>query len=110
MTRRTDFMRFRALIAGALLAVGAGMALAANPPSASPSEPSHAMREKMAVIHEQMAACLRSTKSLDECRHDMMQRCRNTFGGSYCSRHGGRMGLGMGMGSGMMQSPSPPEQ
>ncbi|MGH8198914.1 MAG: hypothetical protein ACREVO_00870 [Steroidobacteraceae bacterium] len=111
--RRTDLMRLRALITGALLAAGAAAALAANPPSASPIEPNQTTRGKMAVIHEQMAACLRSTKSIYECRREMMRRCRKTLGSSYCSRRGGRMGpgMGMGMGGGMMQSPpSPPEQ
>ncbi len=35
--------------------------------------PTKEMREKMASLHEHMAACLRSAKSVDDCHHEMME-------------------------------------
>jgi hypothetical protein len=63
----------------------------------------HAMtkeqREKMAVAHEKMAACLRSDRALDECHGEMMKTCEGEGG---CPMHGmmgkGHMGK-MGHGS-----------
>lgn len=59
-------------------------------PTASPSqaEPSKEMREKMATLHEQMAACLRSDKSVAECRTEMMKSCRETVGAQGCPMMG----------------------
>ena len=34
--------------------------------------PTKEMREQMASLHEHMAACLRSAKSIDDCHHEMM--------------------------------------
>ena len=36
-------------------------------------EVSKAMREQMASLHEQMAKCLRSDKSVEDCHHEMMK-------------------------------------
>jgi len=67
------------LCAAALLCAGP-VALAADAAKAdAPKADVHRMevsketREKMASVHEQMAACLRSTKSLDDCHHEMMK-------------------------------------
>ena len=58
------------------------LAFAADaPPTAKPAAPAKMehmaptkeMREKMASLHEHMAACLRSAKSVDDCHHDMME-------------------------------------
>jgi len=62
---------------------GFSMAYAADappPPVAKPAAPAkmeHAaptkeMREQMASLHEHMAACLRSSKSVEDCHHEMM--------------------------------------
>ncbi len=115
ITRRTA-----ASIAGAWLIALGGSALAANPPAAS-SAPTKEMREKMATLHEQMAACLRSDKSVTECRTEMRQQCQSMMGNQGCMRmmgSGGMMGMGggrmsggrMGMGGGMRgpMNSSPP--
>jgi hypothetical protein len=49
-------------------------------------------REKMAVLHEQMAACLRSDKSLSECHDAMIRSCQEQLGGDGCF-------IGMGHGT-----------
>jgi hypothetical protein len=65
-------------------------------------------REKLASVHEQMASCLRSDKSLSECRSLMLQGCRSAMGTTGCP---GMMGPGMmgpGMGPGVKKPPEPP--
>jgi hypothetical protein len=37
-------------------------------------------RENMAKSHEQMAACLRSDKTVPECHEEMMNACEKTMG------------------------------
>jgi hypothetical protein len=94
--------RAAASIAGVLLIALGGAASAANPPTvAAPSSPTRAMRQEMAALHEQMAACLRSDKSISECRTEMLKHCQDMMGSRGCTRmmHSGGM---MGMGSGMM--------
>jgi len=63
---------------------------AADPPPASSTAqaPSKETREKMAALHEQMAACLRSEKSIDECRTEMMKSCRDAMGPQGCPMMG----------------------
>jgi len=82
-------------------------AFAADPPAAAPA-PTKEMRERMATLHEQMAACLRSEKSIHECRTEMMNHCQALMGNQGCTRMmgtGGMMGTGRGMGGRMMSSP-----
>ena len=82
-----------------VLLVAAGSAVfAADAPTPAPSK---AMREQMATLHEQMAACLRSEKSMSECRTAMMANCQSMMGGQGCRN---AMGMGLGMGRGMMGS------
>lgn len=87
-------VRVRTAIAALLLLSGAG---AASTRADSPA-PEHALsketREKMAVLHEQMAACLRSEKSLLECRSAMMRSCQEQLGSDGCP-----MILGVGGGT-----------
>jgi hypothetical protein len=100
----------RGALLGALVVV-AGGAFAAT--SAAQAEwPTHAQREKMAQIHEQMAACLRSARPFAECRQEMMRACRAELGLGGCrmmqgGRPGGRRG-GMMRGGGMMSPPGGP--
>ena len=57
-------------------------------------------RERMATLHEQMAACLRSDKSISECHSEMLKRCEAMMGTQGCTRMmgtGGMMGMGCGM-------------
>jgi hypothetical protein len=73
------------LLACTAAAVLGGFALAyaadAPPPAvskpAAPARmehpaPTREMREQMASLHEHMAACLRSAKSVEDCHHEMM--------------------------------------
>lgn len=71
----------RALTATVLLSAAA--TLVAEPP-ATPSAPSKEMREKMATIHQNMAACLRSDKPFAECQQQMHQNCSATMGEQGC--------------------------
>jgi hypothetical protein len=104
-----------ALVSLALAAVGANV-LAANPPASPPANPPNTVakppaaaakssapvsketREKMAALHEQMAACLRSDKAIAACRDEMRKSCQQTMGDQGCSMMGGGMHHGMGMG------------
>src|SRR5690349_9511765 len=70
--------------------------------SDSQAAPSKELREKMAAMHEQMATCLRSDKTVAECRKEMMQSCRHTMGSDACPM----MGMGPGMGHGRKQPPA----
>jgi len=67
----------------AALAIHCAGVTAAEPP-AGPPEPSKEMRAKMASAHERMAACLRSDKSMAECRSEMMKSCHEIMGGRGC--------------------------
>lgn len=86
-------------IAGTLLLALSSAAFAATPPASAPSIPTKEMREKMALLHEQMATCLRSDKSIAECRAEMQKNCHDTMGNQGCpmmmDMGGGTMGHGM---------------
>ncbi len=83
------------IAAGLALLLVAGAAFAGSASDAGQSEPSKEMRAKMATLHEQMAACLRSDKTMTECRSEMRKHCQETMGKDHCSmmdRGGGMMG------------------
>ncbi|MHB8811732.1 MAG: hypothetical protein ACYDAE_00525 [Steroidobacteraceae bacterium] len=90
-----------AAITGALLLALSSSAFAANPPTSAASTPSKEMRERMATLHEQMAACLRSDKTVSECRTEMRKHCQAMMGNQSCTTMMGGAGM-MGMGGGMM--------
>ena len=100
--------RMRKTIFGSA-AVGAAMLCAslawASPPPPASTAPSQEMREKMAQVHEKMAACLRSDKPIAECHREMKANCRAELGDRGCGMMQRR---GMGMGPGRMMSPPPP--
>ena len=77
-----------------------GFALAQGGPGTS-FEPSKDVRAKMAGLHEQMATCLRSDKSFQDCRTEMMTACQQVAGAPGCRR------MGMGGPHRMMRA-SPP--
>lgn len=52
-------------------------------------------RQKMADLHDKMAACLRSDRPLSDCHQDMMKGCTDAMGKDGCSMMGGKMGHGM---------------
>jgi hypothetical protein len=60
-----------------------------------PMKPSAEQRQKMAGLHESMAACLRSDRPMPECRQEMMKGCKDTMGKDGCSMIGGKGGRGM---------------
>lgn len=84
---------FVSAIASSLLLLTTGTTLAADPP-AHQMAPSRQMREKMAAMHEKMAACLRSDKPVAECREEMMKDCQGMMGGRGCSMMMGMSGMG----------------
>jgi hypothetical protein len=107
---------------GVLLIALSSIAFAGNPPTAPLKRaplpydfaPTKEMREKMALLHEQMAACLRSKKSISECRAEMQKNCHDMMGdqGTMMMSMGGAM-IGHRMHRGMMSttpsSSSPPK-
>jgi hypothetical protein len=104
MNTRSSNCHARFAIASVLLIIGAGAAIAADPPAANHPAPSKEMREKMATVHEQMAACLRSDKPIADCRSQMMKSCQDTMGEQGCPM----MGHGM-VGSGAHNHMTPHE-
>jgi len=86
------------LIASVLMIVSANAAFAAAPPAATnQAAPTKEMREKMASLHEQMAACLRSDKPISDCRSQMMKSCQEMMGDQGCPMmEHGTMGSGTG--------------
>lgn len=115
MTRTNSIRRFTAAIAGAMLIALNSAAFAAEPPVSAATAPTREMRESMATLHEQMAACLRSDKSISECRTEMQKHCQDVMGNQGCTRMmgtGGMMGMGGGMGMGRRMhgrtTPCPP--
>jgi hypothetical protein len=97
----------RITVASLGLLLSISVAWSADPaPSTASSQaaPSKEIREKMATLHEQMAICLRSDKSVAECRTEMMKSCRETMGAQSCPM----MGMGPGMGHGGMKQTLPP--
>ena len=87
-----------ASLTSALLIATGSAVFSADAPTTAPSKE---MRAQMAAMHELMAACLRSDKSMSECRTEMMARCQSMMGSQGCRT---AMGMGMGMGGGMMGS------
>jgi hypothetical protein len=62
-----------ALFTGIALLCTAGLVLADDPAPSSHPAPTKEMREKMAKAHEDMAACLRSDRTVEECHSEMMK-------------------------------------
>ena len=73
------------LIATLVLIFGARAALTAEPPSQSHPAMSKEQREKMATIHDQIAACLRSDKPVADCHKEAMKSCQDAMGKDWCS-------------------------
>ncbi len=86
---------------GVLLSVPA---ISADPSPGAPTAqaaPSKETREKMAVLHEQMAACLRSDKDISTCHTEMRKNCHDTLGAEGCPM------MGKGHGHMMQTTPAP---
>jgi hypothetical protein len=54
-------------------------------------EPSKEQREKMALIHEKLAACLRSERSFADCHHEMESSHAEAMGKEHCPMVEGKM-------------------
>lgn len=50
-------------------------------------------RTTMATAHEAMAACLRTTKPMEECREEMFKSCKDSMGKSECPMMKGMYGM-----------------
>lgn len=50
--------------------------------------PTKEQRLKMAEMHEKMAACLKSDRTIKECRSEMMKSCEESGGKNGCSMMG----------------------
>jgi hypothetical protein len=79
-TKKESEMNIKSLVLLTLLAfVVSGFAQAAPPAKGkmgmAMEEPSKEDRAKMATMHEQMAACLKSDKKFSECHDEMMKSC-----------------------------------
>lgn len=96
---------FRQAVAVFIVSTAATVALAADLPTTTSTGPSRDTREKMAVLHEQMAACLRSDKSVADCRDEMRKNCRATVGAQDCPM----MGMGHRGGRRTPSEPSNPK-
>lgn len=97
-------------IIGVLLITLSSAVFAADAPTAASSAPTKQMRDQMASLHEQMAACLRSDTSISDCRTQMQKHCQDMMGKQGCTMMmgtGGMMGVGQGM-HGHMTSNQPP--
>ena len=104
MSRRNVHRRASTLTAGlAVWAAVAAASVAVAGDAPATTSPSPEMRAKMATLHEQMAACLRSDKPMSECRAQMMKGCQDMMGKDGCS-----MMMGGGMMKGMHDHTSPP--
>jgi hypothetical protein len=86
-------VRARATVTALLLLFGAAVTLADTPPPEQ-RDLSKDTREKMAALHEQMAACLRSDTPVLECHSTMIKNCQEQLGNVTCP-----MMAGMGHGS-----------
>lgn len=87
-------MKYGKMIFTAVLLAFSSSVFAADAPSASTKAmkgPTKEQRQKMAEMHEKMATCLKSDRTIDECRTEMMKGCDEAFGKDGCPM----MGKGM---------------
>jgi len=85
MNVRVSPLQSVSLIATLALIFGTSAALAAEPPSQGHPTMSKEQREKMATIHDQIAACLRSEKPVADCHKEAMKSCQDAMGKDWCS-------------------------
>lgn len=90
--------RIAILVCGLTLVL-AGVAGANHHEHGDMPEMSKEQRQKMAVMHDTMAACLRSDKPMKQCHEDMMKSCHDE-GENGCPMMGDMMGEMKGHGHG----------
>lgn len=100
MSTKTSRVEGALVVAIFTLSLSPGTALSAEPPAQSHPTLTKEQREKMATIHEKIAACLRSDKPIADCHKEAMQSCHEMMGTEGCPM----MGSGM-HGHMMQQSP-----
>ena len=81
MNSKAASQNIGALLIGLAVFLSAPIAATAEPASGHDTALTKEQREKMAVVHEQMAACLRSDKSLADCHKEAMKSCRDAMMG-----------------------------
>ncbi len=104
----------KTLIAASLLVLAAAFARAADKTAAAPADRRTLieMHQKMIAAHQKMVDCLKSDKTIAQCRDEMRKDCPAVKAGQCpwidgsCPMMGGqgrrpRRGTGRGMGSGM---------
>lgn len=86
-------MKYYIIFASMILAMSAIQTHAADgTPRKEKATPTAEERESMAAMHEKMAQCLRSEKSIRECHEDMEKSCKENMGGRGCMMgHGKHM-------------------
>lgn len=67
----TRIKLLQAIVASSIAMACAGSTFAADSTKPECPPPTKEMRQKMAAWHEQIAACLRSDKAINECRTEM---------------------------------------
>jgi hypothetical protein len=95
MSKRLNSSAWIRILFASMWMAGASALFAADEPPATPSKPSKEQRERMAALHEKMAACLRSDKEFSVCRDEMRKSCQAMSGEQGCPMMGmehGRMG------------------
>jgi hypothetical protein len=79
------------------MAVGllSNVAVAADKPAKGDKwpEPTKEQRQKMAEMHEKMAACLKSDKPASDCHKEMMASCKEAMGKECPMMHGKGHGM-----------------
>lgn len=66
-----------------------GQAMSSDAPGGAPAKaPSPEQRAKMAAAHERMAACLRSSRPIQECHGEMRAACKESGGQCGMGHHG----------------------
>ena len=91
MNTRAAPVAVGAVITILALILNVSAAFSAEPPSPSHPALTKEQREKMATIHEQIAACLRSDKPISECHKEAMKSCQDTMGKDGCPMMPGGM-------------------
>jgi hypothetical protein len=104
--RRTFSLSATAAVA-ALGIIYGSWAIAADPPAKPPM--SKEQRQKMALVHEKAAACLRSDRSMAECHQEMMKMNGGSMSDKECQMMDGHMMGDKTMHGGKTESTAKPD-
>jgi len=70
------------LLGTVLMLSSSAFAEGKNTKSSKMPEMTVEQRNKMAGVHEKMAACLRSDRPLNDCHDEMIKSCQDSMGGT----------------------------